>query len=152
MEATKLTHIQNRNQQAESVRASVIELLQMTELEYGGMVYQKGMEYLQNWIPEMQVMGSPNSDPKEMQSFWISKLSRTQIFWRWWRNHWLNRDECFLDSMAPTNLDTKTMMRIYEELHNGKELANEIQPHGVILEQSYEEMIKEIIKEEKTAP
>lgn len=146
MQTTKQTHANVRHEQKEALRASICEILQWRELELNAFLFEQGIKYLETWMPEIHAEGDAPEKGKENKQFWISAFSRTTTFWQWWKNHWINRDEAFLDGLN-FNLSRETLRRIYREVHNGEVLGQDITPHGSILERTYGEMIDLMTKE-----
>lgn len=111
-QATRLT-----NQQR------IIKLLGWDEMQYSQFVYDTGLRYLELYIPTDHAG--------------IDALSRSKIFWAWWRNHWAARDAKF---MAPGPEGERNEI-YYKWYHSPHRLTNEIFPNAVVLGESYAVMI-----------
>lgn len=122
------THIQQQQQKAEAVKQRVITLLGWTDLQYGEFQMKIGRQYLQSYIPR---------DPDG-----IDELLKNRIFWNWWRNHWMMRDEQFLVAEM-----IQDKLRLYTALHNPEFLTKEIYPNGHVLAAAYSKMIGDVIDE-----
>ena len=118
MEAVK-THTQEQKDRAINLKDQVCELLNWSELQY----------YI-------------HRDPDG-----IDLLSANRIFWNWWKNRWLDRDEQFCNPGTPM-LTPATRLKMYSLIHNPEFLAKEIYPNGIVLGASYALMIKDVIKSE----
>jgi hypothetical protein len=99
-------------------RALVMRALGWDELQYGHYIFDKGIEYLQNYI----------GDDEEI----ISLYSRHPLFWKWYRNHWHNRDAEFLQNCK--NLTQVSKVAEYHYVHNMK--CFKYKPHRVIMDMS----------------
>lgn len=114
-------------------RAAICELLQMTELQYGQMQYDEGLNYLRTYIPS--------------DEWGQDILLRSRIFWQWWINHWELRDRCFIH-ISKIEMKTLCIMReVYAQSHDGRALAKNIHPNGVVMDASYAEMIGRLVDE-----
>lgn len=120
-------------------RAMICEMLMMTEMEYGEMQYEEGVRYLSTYI--------------EGDDWGQNILLRARIFWNWWKNHWELRDRCFLHLSLQERQSQSTMRAVYAQCNDGEALATNIHPNGVIMNESYAEMIdrlhREILTEKK---
>lgn len=117
------------------LKAAMCELLECTPEQYAEFQYQAGLKYLKHYMP---------NDPTSADN-----LSRSTVFWNWWRNHWANRDEhfmCLHDRCPIHRRDVK--IELYTKYNDGKDLAENIHPNSVVLNESYAVMISELIKTE----
>ena len=110
--------------QAERTRELVIAALNWDELTYGNFVMEKAEEYLKRQC---------GSD-----AYGVQALMESRIFWAWWRNHWMQRDEVFLYEWAG-NADVTDLRNEYNYIHSAVNLH--MRPNRVILEDSYRAMI-----------
>lgn len=101
--------------------------LEWTEQEYANFQYESGLAYLEHYIPTDQ--------------HGIDMLSRSRIFWRWWVNHWNQRDAQFLSLYTPEFSHPKILQKVYRGFHDVFTLVNEIYPNATILSDSYAVMI-----------
>lgn len=132
MEATK-TAIQQRRDTAKAVVDQVCHILGMTEEEHFFLRTDCMVEYLKQYLP-----GDVCKDDRQ-------QLQSSRYFCKWWNNHWLLRDEEFL-MLAYTdnghlNYGLQTLEVVYKMLHNPVKLAEAMTPNGIVLENSYAEMI-----------
>lgn len=105
----------------------VQRLLGWDDLMYGIFQNEKGLEYLR------RVVGSDEKG--------IKMLMRSELFWRWWVNHWNRRDEEFLGYAKATPQHMREAY--YHDLHDAD--GFEFYPHRIIMEQSYAEMVGNLI-------
>lgn len=112
----------------QSNQQRVQSLLRWDELQYGQFMYQTGLAYLQAYIPDDDIS--------------TRALGCSRIFWRWWKNHWAQRDEQFLQRVniyAPTC----GMVRYYRFHNDAVRLVKCIYPNSIVLHDSYAAMIGE---------
>jgi len=133
------SQIAQRREQAAKTKAVVMTLLQWTELEYAEFQYESGLAYLRHYIP--------------WDKWGQDMLQRSKLFWNWWKNQWALRDEsfCAMDSEVPTSevgISTANLRRLYYHLHDAAILASDIYPNRTVLEESYNQMIHQLNKEE----
>ena len=108
----------------------VQQLLKWTAGEHNQFIYDCGLAYLTHYIiDESEVI--------------MSHITRSRIFWNWWKLNWQARDQAFIDRKV-VDLKTETWHLIYRELHAPKTLAAEIYPSGVVLGESYKSMIQQL--------
>jgi hypothetical protein len=116
------------------LKAKVCLELKWTDLQYSEFQFEMGTAYLTAYL---------NRD-----EYSIRVMESSRIFWAWWRNHWTNRDETFLEQVVNTTFDLADVREIYRDIHDATTLAQQIYPSGTILNESYAHMITELIKEE----
>jgi len=113
-------------------RKRIQRLTGFTVAELNQMQFDTAYEYLRETL--------------RLDDWSISQLTGSSIFWNWWINHWNRRDECCLRAIGERNRYSNTARQIYLRWHDPKTL--EVYPNRVILEESYSEMIDELIKSE----
>jgi hypothetical protein len=135
MEKPIQTRHQTRKEQAERLQAVITELLQCSQAQYNELQYKEGLKYLKYYLP-----GDKHS---------ADLLSRSKVFWAWWKNHWINRDVSFmcLHESNPIR-DLQIRLQLYLQYNDGRHLAQSITPNSVVLDESYAEMITELVKSE----
>lgn len=119
------------------MKAVVIKLLQWTELEYAQFQYESGLAYLRHYIPT--------------DKWGQDMLQRSKLFWNWWKNQWLLREEGFYymeNEVQMDKISTDNLRRLYCHLHDAATLASEIYPNRTVLDESYNQMIHSIHMEE----
>lgn len=130
MKTSYTAHIQG---EMESAKQRVIKILHWTELEYAEFQMKMGKQYLQSYI---------STDPCG-----IDMLIDSRIFWNWWKNQWLIRDTSFIASNIG-KVNRSTAVAVYQCLHNADVLIQSIYPSRAVLDNSYAQMIDNVIKSE----
>lgn len=126
------TIIQKQNQKAISQKMRVCEMLNWDVEQYHMFQYETGINYLTLYIP---------NDP-----YGVDQLTRSRIFWAWWKNAWSQRDENFINNAnalwAPEYCAT-----IYQLENDPYYLVKNSSPNSIVLELTYAQMIQEFIDE-----
>lgn len=135
MKDSTITRKEAPSERSERLKAAICEILKCTPEQYAEFQYQSGLRYLKAYLPG-------DEEAAEM-------LSRCRIFWNWWRNHWTNRDEMFLCLHQENPLrDRQIILQLYLQYNSGKMLADSIHPNSVVLNESYAQMITELVDTE----
>lgn len=114
-----------------ATRILVLRALGWDDLQYGQFQFETGLEYLHRYFGDDEGI--------------ISHASKHPLFWKWFRNHWHNRDYEFLQHTK--HLPVIAKIREYKALHNMQGFR--YKPHRVVMEKYiYEEMIYPITHEE----
>jgi hypothetical protein len=121
----------------EALKREIIRLLDWDEQLYADAQYSTGIEYLEIYLEE--------------DRHFADLLSRSKIFWQWWKNHWSNRDETFIEMLRGLSTNVRYRRELYVDFNNGKTLAELIHPNSIVLNETYAEMITEVVKIETTA-
>lgn len=122
------TQIQSRKNMAERCEQFCMGLLEWDENTYNNFWLDAGCEYLHYAC--------------KGDTWAIEGLKTTRTFWKWWRNHWVLREEQFVMSAGEISRLHLTIRRhCYTALHSPAALAEEIYPNAVVLRESYNEMI-----------
>jgi len=111
------------------IKAQIITLLEWSELDYAEFQELQGYRYLRSEF---------GNDP------FVNLLPYQSLFWKWWINHWLKRDEEFLTVVKNYNLKLDNLRKGYEIHHNPTSM--QFKPQSAILRQSYSIMIGNLIK------
>lgn len=129
-----MTQAEQRQQDAAVAGKQVQQLLGWSLQQYHQFMYDMGLEFLEQYFP---------NDP-----WWRSQLEGNSMFWAWWRNLWLLREELFLKHAA----DILWADRIdeYRRLHNPVELADENTQMGRFVDTSYCRMMRDIQRKQVT--
>lgn len=115
------------------LKARICHILQWDDLRYYNYQFETGIAYLEYYIP---------TDPEGQ-----AMLIRSSTFWKWWKNHWHQRDGEFIDrSLTISSMDI--LRDMYAEMNDASTLAKAIYPNGVVLEMSYSEMIQQLFDRE----
>jgi hypothetical protein len=126
-------------QRHECLKEAVMKVLKCTELEYCEFQMKQGESYIKRYVPQ-----------PEKYSMVIESLMRSRIFWNWWKNQWALRDEKFLNLSVVVycSHDVTFLQKIYVEFNSIKILISKIHPNRIVLEESYSDMIRNVIREE----
>lgn len=111
-------------------REIVLALLEWDDLKYCEFQMQMGEEYLIRTL--------------ENDAYGIEILIKSQLFWKWWINHWNKRDQIFLMRFSGS-YSVDVLVDEYKFEHNPSNLV--MSPNKVILEESYAVMIQQIVDE-----
>ncbi len=115
----------------QATKARIMALLNWSEVDYGNFQYETGLLYLHAYIPN-DIDG-------------IDMLTRSRIFWNWWKNHWLQRDQDFLKDVQVKHSHQTIIESMYVCTHCPDDLAGQIRPHAIVLTDSYSVMIGKLI-------
>lgn len=113
---------------AEHTRELVMALLDWDAERYGSFVFEMAEQYLQRQCGR--------------DAYGVQALLESTIFWKWWRNHWAQRDSEFLYMWADCSYQTDVQNE-YEFLHSACNLH--IRPNKVVLGDTYAVMINDYI-------
>lgn len=118
-----------------SVKNAILALLQINEIRFHEIQYEQGCAYLKMYL---------NND-----EYSVAVMERSKIFWTWWRNHWMNRDETFLSLHKKHPIKRVEFIRqLYAQYNKGTMLAKSIHPNAVVLNESYALMVTEFVSSE----
>lgn len=121
-------------ERADCLKAAVVALLNCTELQYTKFQYTSGEIYLKTYL--------------QGDDYAMDMLGRSKIFWSWWRNHWANRDEHFMELHRSNPIrDKQVITQLYLQYNAGSMLARCIHPNSVVLNESYAHMVDDLIHE-----
>ncbi|RTL47230.1 MAG: hypothetical protein EKK39_14775 [Sphingobacteriales bacterium] len=121
-------------QKAKRLQRRVCELLGWDAMQYAEFIYNSGRNYLLYYT---------NGD-----TFMTDQIERSRIFWSWWKNHWVLRDEAFVHNEQIGYLHRQNLLLLYLQTHDARILATEIRPSGLLLKETYATMMGELIKNE----
>jgi hypothetical protein len=135
MKPINKTAHQAQKEKATKLRAFICAILKCTDEQYSELVYVEGLKYLKHYLPD-------DPDGRKM-------LSRNRVFWNWWKNHFTIRDEEFkkLYERFPID-DTEIVLQLFLQYNDGKQLAENLHPQSEVLEESYCDMIHELLRKE----
>jgi len=122
--------------QANNTRRQVCTILGWKYAQHSQFMYERGLAYLQWYLPTLEHSRD--------------KLERSQLFWNWWKNCWLLRDQVFASNLTAYPLKVDSTLRIYRETHNSRELLLEgLRPPKYITECLVSKpQLKEVVYEE----
>ena len=107
----------------------IMLLLFWTDYDYCNFQKRMGQQYLQSYI---------SNDPTA-----IDALLSTAIYWNWFRNQWMLRDEQFVNNPAVIASSPAARVAMYYQLNNPDTMINERYPTGIVMAQGYAKMIGE---------
>lgn len=131
----RITHIEAQKAKAVQLKTQVCKLLGCNEEQYCQYQYKEGRMFLQSYI---------SRSPSE-----IDEILATRAYWAWWRNHWMQRDECFI-AMGAESLIGLSRKNLYSTLNDYRGLLHEIHPSKQVLEMDYTDMMDKVIREIQT--
>ena len=105
----------------------IMLLLLWTEFDYCNFQKRIGQQYLQSYI---------SKDPAA-----IDALLATPIFWNWFRNQWMLRDEAFAADPVVMASSPAVRVGMYYTINNPDRLMSERYPSGVVMAAGYAKMI-----------
>jgi hypothetical protein len=115
------------------MQAAVLALLDWGDRYYSGFMYRRGLDYL-----------SRRYNVRD-----ADLLSRSALFWKWWKNQWTLRNEGFIHQSKSTPAFGVTALRSdYLQLNRPDTLANEIFPNDKALK----EMLKQGAEMRRLSP
>ncbi len=82
-----ITHISTVRTEGIITRIHVMQVLGLDDLQYGQIVHESGMAFLQDMYTDF--------DEK-----WIDKLATLKAFWTWWKSEWLIWEQALLMKVA----------------------------------------------------
>lgn len=118
----------------------IIKMLQVTEQEYCALVETFAFDWLLSRFTKLECV--------------ISELSKSKMFWEWWKNQWEIRDEKYIrDSNIALINDvlegqTLTMARdLYSDTHNPSTLTVKF---NVIIRKELIQIVDKTLKQEES--
>lgn len=117
-------HYRQMQERAKQIGWHIQAMLDWDSERYKKFQIKCGCAYLQHYIPR---------DPEG-----IDMLVKESMFWNWWKNRWMDRDEVFLLIKFDVGDD---IISDYNRMHSPVELAKEIHPTAISLGNSYANMI-----------
>ncbi len=106
-----------------SAKHEVMRLMRWTELDYCEFQMKAGRQYLQGYIPH-----SPE---------YIDYMLESSIFWNWFKNQWLQRDEAFIKDVDVIKGDRQFRLQVYCLVHHPERLISERYPTGIVMQAGY---------------
>lgn len=116
------------------LKPRVIKILRFDDMDHSKFQYQQGIAYLKAYL---------NND-----TYSVEVMERSRLYWNWWKSHWANRDQAFIEFVNNTAYDLETRREIYRDMHCGKTLAASIYPNGIVMNESYAVMVTELVEKE----
>lgn len=125
-----MTLVQQQQQKAQSLQQRICKLMHWDDEDYALFQYETGLQYLAEYIPN--------------DRFGAEQLTRSKVYWNWWKNQWAMRDEAFIEMVKP-HWRYDDIVYVYLDEHNPSILIGTTHPSAVVLNQSYAEMIQQVI-------
>lgn len=117
------------------IQEKVTALTGLSAEEHNQLVYNCAFAYLQGFMPAYPQI--------------ITQVTKSSVFWKWWINHWEQRDKEFIEKCEHWPETPETRMEIYKEDHDPRTLVEAVYLSGQVLEASYAEMIGQVMDEQK---
>ena len=112
------SHIGSRREKLTRLKAYICQCLKWTELEYCTYQYEQGLRYLELAVP----------------SGAVRLFEEDKVFWTWWRNQGMMRDEVFESSMFNDRVSLNYKRLVYVGIHDGEKLVDNLQINGCVLD------------------
>lgn len=128
------THISQRRDWANGLKRRILDLLGWDDLQFGQVQYEQGLQYLATYLFGYE--------------YEADMISRSRIFWNWWKNHWAVRDESFLCFALMIETDKNTYRQLYISYHDGRLLGKKLTLPGIVLNECYATMITDLVEDE----
>src|SRR5687768_6359753 len=115
MKKLTTSKVDAQKERAKALKGLICQILKCTEDQYSELVYAEGLKYLKYYLPD-------DPDGRKM-------LSRSRVFWNWWKNHFTNRDEEFAgmyEKYPLRDTDVELIRQLYLNYHDGKKLAENL--------------------------
>jgi hypothetical protein len=116
--------MENNNKQAgtrlQQVQMRITQLLNVSPQQYNAYKMRCGRAFLQNIIPNYPQL--------------IDEIIEKQIYWQWWEDHYLLRDEVFLNADDIHLIHPEILGAMYSTLHNPYALSKELVVDSMVFE------------------
>jgi hypothetical protein len=113
----------------------VLQLLGWDAGEHNTYIFDCAEKYLSGFIPSYP----------QIQS----QILKSRVFWNWWRHHFEKRDMEFIEQCWNWNEGLNAKVELYKEIHDPRTLVVAVYMSGQVLEESYAQMIGDVIKEQQ---
>lgn len=107
----KLTHVEQQQLAAIECKQHVCQLLQWSEEYYAKIQFGMGRNFIVCYT-------SADDD-------FTAQLESSHMFWGWWKNHWMIRDDVFVTNLQQQPLSVAKARQLYMALHHYMQLYNE---------------------------
>lgn len=126
-----MTHIEQQRKQIKHTEDTVLTLTGVSHTEYAEHQYSCGLKYIG------QVCKDDTMAAEEIVS--------SKIFWNWWKIKWAEREHpfCTYDIL---DIEIEYRVIIWRQIHNPLLLANGAYEAGKMMEESFAQIIGQIIK------
>jgi hypothetical protein len=120
-----------------NIESKVRDLLQWSEDQYNELVLETGIQYLEAMAPEYKQV--------------TRQISKSEIFWNWWRSHWQRRDEQFLEECETWHTTLEKYRTVYRNHNDAKMLLANVYLNSNVLHESYAQLFDQITKKQTQA-
>lgn len=117
------------------VQEAITHRIGFTADEHNQFIYDNGIAYLKEFAPDYPQV--------------VSEISKTISFWNWWLKHFEDRDREFIEMNDDAFCDKDLLKLMYEEHHDVPTLASAIYLNGMVLQDSYANLMDEITKNQR---
>lgn len=114
----------------------ILEFTGLTAEEYGNTVLDEAYNYLEAFLPSIDTTQIDKT--KEF-------LTQSNHFWAWWVRHFETRDAHLLCDTYLKYVNVNIRKMHFQDIHKG---ATSLKMYGRVLEQSYEAMVHQLIKQQ----
>jgi len=120
----------------ETNKQIICRILELSDQDYGNMVFEQAYAYMQKIIPTDHVG--------------MDYLSKNALFWAWWENQWNRRDAIFINRWKLSTINyilqppvLRSLKAEYYEAHDIETLN--IYPNRIVMDETYAIMIGQLI-------
>lgn len=117
----------------------ILEFTGLTAEEYGNTVLDEAYNYLEAFLPSIDTTQIDKT--KKL-------LTQSNHFWTWWVSHFEARDAHMLRDTYLKYVNVNIRKIHFQDIHKGSNLATSLKMYGRVLEQSYEAMVHQLIKQQ----
>lgn len=116
------------------IQLEVVKLLSWTVEQHNQFIYDCGIAYLTEIAPKYPQV--------------VTQIAKTKSFWNWWNAHWELREKEFIETIDESPEAIIDVVQLHKDLHDPKVLAAAKYLNGLVLEESYVNLIATITKEQ----
>ena len=121
------------------IKTKICQLINITDQEYFWFITDTGILYLRDIL--------------KLDKFSIEQMTSNKIFWNWWKQQWINRDEQFIKKY-PLMRSGKRILRAQADRDRIRNFylrdyhkIEHLPCYLIQLEDAYDKMIQQIIQE-----
>jgi hypothetical protein len=126
-----MTHIEIIRARHIAIADEIRMVLNWDELRYGQHIMDMGIAYLKKNL--------------QLNDCAVNIMVTDRKFWNWWKIQWYNRESLFLEKVKEQNMPLIDRLHKHAMIHSPEYL--EMYPHKAVMEDTYSEMVKEMITE-----
>jgi len=117
------------------IQQQVLDNLGWNKEQYNQFVYEYGLLYLSGYIPNYPQI--------------VEQITRNQIFWNWWVQHWESRDLEFLEAIETADDPVIDREALFNTIHDPEQLVAGMYLNGQVLQETYAMLIPKMTKEQE---